>query len=60
MTLNRSPMSDLIQTLLEIREKARSEKDFMLSDKIRKQLELSGVSIKDFRDIPSEWSFIVD
>ncbi len=60
VTLNRSPMSDLIQTLLEIREKARSEKDFMLSDKIRKQLELSGVSIKDFRDKPSEWSFIVD
>jgi cysteinyl-tRNA synthetase len=47
----------MIQTLLELREKARLEKNFELSDRIRLELEKAGITIKDFRDKPSEYSF---
>jgi cysteinyl-tRNA synthetase len=55
--INRSGLDSMIQTLLELREKARLEKNFELSDRIRLELEKAGITIKDFRDKPSEYSF---
>jgi cysteinyl-tRNA synthetase len=55
--INRSGLDSMIQTLLELREKARIEKNFELSDRIRKELETAGIIIKDFKDKPSEYSF---
>ena len=53
--INKSGLDSMIQTLLELREKARLEKNFELSDRIRQELEKAGITIKDFRDKPSEY-----
>ena len=50
-------MDAIVSQLLEIREQARANKDFATSDKIRDQLQAAGISIKDYRDKASEWSF---
>jgi cysteinyl-tRNA synthetase len=55
--INKNGLDSMIQTLLELREKARLEKNFELSDRIRQELEKAGIIIKDFRDKPSEYSF---
>jgi cysteinyl-tRNA synthetase len=55
--VNKGSLDSIIQTLLELREKARLEKNFALSDRIREELETAGIIIKDFKDKPSEYSF---
>jgi len=42
--------------LLELRDKARANKDFATSDMIRDSLAASGIIIKDYRNKPTEWS----
>ena len=54
---DKNGLDSMIQTLLELWEKARLEKNFELSDRIRLELEKAGITIKDFRDKPSEYSF---
>jgi len=44
-----------MNTILALRNQARSNKDFQTSDMIRDSLQGSGITIKDFRDKPSEW-----
>ena len=44
-----------MSTLLDIRDEARSQKDFKTSDKIRDDLIAAGIEIKDYRDKPSDW-----
>ena len=48
-------LEDVIGVLLELRDKARLEKNFELSDLIRDRLVKSGVTLKDTRD-GTEWS----
>ena len=55
--IDKGSLGSIIETLLELREKARLEKNFELSDKIRLELEKAGIIIKDFKDKPSEYSF---
>lgn len=50
-----SALSAAMELILDIRNEARANKDFALSDKIRDQLN-GKVQIKDYRDKPSEWS----
>lgn len=55
--IDKGSLGSIIETLLELREKARLEKNFELSDRIRLELEKAGIIIKDFKDKPSEYSF---
>ncbi|MEB3316268.1 MAG: cysteine--tRNA ligase [Candidatus Melainabacteria bacterium] len=55
--IDKGSLGSIIETLLELREKARLEKNFELSDRIRLELEKAGITIKDFKDKPSEYSF---
>lgn len=43
-------IDDVIRILLDMRQKAREEKDFQLSDEIRDQLAEAGITIKDGKD----------
>jgi cysteinyl-tRNA synthetase len=43
-------LSSEIQTLIDRRQEARKNKDFITSDRIRKELEVKGVKIKDKSD----------
>lgn len=55
---NLSPIvNSLMDLILDLRMKARSNKDFATSDQIRKQLSEAGISIMDFRDQASKWIF---
>lgn len=54
---NSKATDELVKTLLEMRDNARADKDFVTSDKIRDSLTDAGIIVKDFRDKPSEWSF---
>lgn len=56
--LSSQALEKLVRTLLNLRERARNEKNFELSDQIRKNLEDAGVLIKDFRDKPSEYEIL--
>ncbi len=42
--------------LIEIRKEAKSKKDFVTSDKIRKQLAEAGIEMKDEKDGNISWS----
>ena len=55
--IDKGSLGSIIETLLDLREKARLEKNFELSDRIRLELEKAGIIIKDFKDKPSEYSF---
>ena len=55
--IDKSSLGSIIETLLDLREKARLEKNFELSDRIRLELEKAGIIIRDFKDKPSEYSF---
>ena len=55
--IDKCSLGSIIETLLDLREKARLEKNFELSDRIRLELEKAGIIIKDFKDKPSEYSF---
>ncbi len=54
---NSKAVDKLVKTLLEMRDNARTNKDFATSDKIRDSLTDAGIIVKDFRDKPSAWSF---
>lgn len=43
-------IDDVIRILLDMRQKARAEKNFQLSDEIRDQLAEAGITIKDGKD----------
>ncbi len=47
--------SQLIETLISLRQEAKANKDFATSDKIRDQLTAMGVVLKDTKD-GCEWS----
>ena len=45
-----------MQLLIDIRKEAKSKKDFVMSDKIRDQLNQAGVLLKDEKDGGMSWS----
>ncbi len=49
-------LNSVMDLLLDLRAEARVNKDFSTSDKIRDGLSAAGLTIKDHRDKPSEWS----
>lgn len=53
---NNNTLKAVMQLLIDIRKEAKSKKDFALSDKIRNQLNLVGVLIKDEKDGGMSWS----
>lgn len=53
---NNDTLKAVMQLLIDIRKEAKSKKDFALSDKIRNQLSLVGVLIKDEKDGGMSWS----
>ena len=48
-------LDGVMQLLIEIRKEARSKKDFATSDKIRKQLGILGIELKDEKDGGVSW-----
>ena len=48
----------LIELLIKLRNEARSEKNFKLSDEIRDELKVLGVEIKDNRDGTTDYDFM--
>lgn len=53
---NKNKLSDVIDVLLKIREKSRTDKDFAMSDFIRDQLNSIGLIVSDTKN-GSTWSF---
>lgn len=51
-------MNGVMDLLVEIRKEAKSKKDFLTSDKIRKQLAELGIEMKDEKDGKISWSRI--
>ena len=49
-------LSGIMSLLVDIRKEAKSKKDFFTSDKIRKQLSLLGIEMKDEKDGNVSWS----
>jgi cysteinyl-tRNA synthetase len=47
---NGEVMNGVMQLILEIRNEAKTKKDFAVSDKIRNQLNAVGITIKDSKD----------
>jgi cysteinyl-tRNA synthetase len=47
---NGEVMDGVMQLILEIRNEAKTKKDFAVSDKIRNQLNAVGITIKDSKD----------
>lgn len=52
---NANNFDGVMRVLLEIRAKARENKDFATSDMVRDSLTNLGITIKDHRDAPSDW-----
>ena len=48
-------LEGVMQLLIEIRKESRAKKDFMTSDKIRKQLSGLGILLKDNKDGSIDW-----
>jgi cysteinyl-tRNA synthetase len=55
---NTEQISGLMELLIEIRKEAKSKKDFLTSDKIRKQLATLGIEMKDEKNGNMSWSRI--
>ena len=51
-------LDKVMDLVLELRAKARSEKDFATSDLVRDSLINAGIEIKDHRDAASEWKLV--
>ena len=47
---NTNTLSDTVDVLIKLREEARANKDFALSDKIRDELLAVGIQLKDGKD----------
>jgi len=58
MAENTEQISGLMDLLIEIRKEAKSKKDFLTSDKIRKQLASLGIEMKDEKNGNMSWSRI--
>ncbi len=54
---NQSQIDNVLSLLIELRNEARTKKDFQTSDKIRNQLQQMGIMIKDEKDGSTSWSF---
>ena len=52
----RVPFDEWIQNKIELRNKARTTKDYILSDKIRDELLDVGIDLKDNPDGSTNWS----
>lgn len=57
---NNDLTSNLIELLIEIRKKARAEKNFALSDKVRDDLKQIGVQLKDGKNGAIEFEILAD
>jgi cysteinyl-tRNA synthetase len=55
---NTEQISGLLDLLIEIRQEAKSKKDFLTSDKIRKQLARLGIEMKDEKGGKMSWTRI--
>ena len=55
---NTEQISGLLDLLIEIRQEAKSKKDFLTSDKIRKQLAELGIEMKDEKGGRMSWTRI--
>lgn len=55
-TASLKPYEEAVDLLLELRRKAKADKDWTTSDMIRDRLAASGFSVKDTRDGGTEWS----
>jgi cysteinyl-tRNA synthetase len=53
---NNGALSSVMELLIEIRKEAKSKKDFATSDKIRNQLAVMGIQLKDEKDGGVSWS----
>ena len=49
-------LDGVMQLVADIRKEAKSKKDFQTSDKIRKQLSILGIEMKDEKDGSISWS----
>ena len=49
-------LEGILELLISIRKEAKAKKDFVTSDKIRKELEALGVQLKDEKDGSVSWS----
>jgi len=54
---NRQQLNGVVELLIEIRKQAKSNKDFVTSDKIRNQLAEMGIQLKDEKDGSMSYSF---
>jgi len=55
-TANDKALQGVMEMILGIRKEAKQNKDFVTSDKIRKELEAIGIQIKDSKE-KTEWSY---
>ena len=54
---NDSVVSKLMDLVIDLRARARAEKNWEVSDKIRGELTKTGITIKDHKDGSTSWSF---
>jgi cysteinyl-tRNA synthetase len=54
---NSQQLEGILELLISIRKEAKAKKDFVTSDKIRKELEALGVQLKDEKDGSVSYSF---
>ena len=53
---NNSVLHNVVQVLIELRKKARQDRNFALSDKIRDDLKKVGIQLKDGKEGEIEFS----
>jgi cysteinyl-tRNA synthetase len=53
---NNSVLQNVVQVLIDLRKKARQDRNFALSDKIRDDLKKVGVQLKDGKEGEIEFS----
>ena len=55
-TTSSQQLGGILELLISIRKQAKAKKDFVTSDRIRKELEALGVQLKDEKDGSVSWS----
>jgi cysteinyl-tRNA synthetase len=55
---NSQQLEGILELLISIRKEAKAKKDFVTSDRIRKELEALGVQLKDEKDGSVSWSLV--
>lgn len=53
---NNETLQAVMQLLIDIRKEAKTKKDFVMSDKIRNQLNQAGILLKDEKDGSMSWT----